>query len=147
MTWKVPVLSAVVLGGSALVVFAGSALVSSTRPAEEDETPVAATANAAVAKLDVRGMTCGSCATTARIALERMGGIRDADVSFETSSATVRYDRALTRPAQFIAELERLTGYKATVVDDAADRAATGTAPVSTPAAAPANAARANGDR
>lgn len=141
MTWKVPVLGAVVLAASALVVFAGSALVSSPRPVAEEKARVAAAADAAVAKLDVRGMTCGSCAMTARIALERMDGIHDADVSFETRSATVRYDRALTAPTRFIAELERLTGYQATVVADGADRDATA------PASAPASAVPANGER
>lgn len=135
MTWKVPVLGAVVLAGFALVVLAGSALVSATRSVEEEEAQVAAAADAMVAKLDVRGMTCGSCATTARIALERIDGIHDAEVSAESNSATVRYDRALTRPTQFIAELERATGYEATVVDDRSARDVTEAAPATaTPA-------------
>lgn len=65
-------------------------------------------------RLDIEGMTCGSCATTARIVLERTLGVIDAHVSYAESAATVQYDEALTTPTAIIARLEEYTGYVAT---------------------------------
>lgn len=69
------------------------------------------------ARLAIEGMTCGSCATTARIALERVDGVYRADVSFDSASAVVLYDPAKTTPNVFITRLEKLTGYRARQVD------------------------------
>ena len=68
-------------------------------------------------RLNIEGMTCGSCALTARIVLERTPGVFDADVSYEESTATVWYDDAVTSVADVIARLEEFTGYKATVAE------------------------------
>ena len=74
------------------------------------------TSNAgATAHLTIAGMTCSSCAVTARVALKRMPGIRDAAVSLESGTGTVVYDPVETKPEAFIAELARMTGYVATV--------------------------------
>lgn len=72
----------------------------------------------ATVKLAIRGMTCGSCATTARVALQRVEGIYRADVSYESKSGVVSYDPARTSPESFIAHLKKLTGYEATVVPE-----------------------------
>ena len=77
----------------------------------------AARPDTARVRLAVGGMTCGSCATTARIALERVEGVYRADVSFDSASAVVLYDAARTTPDVFIARLEKLTGYRARPVD------------------------------
>ena len=69
-------------------------------------------------RLNIEGMTCGSCALTARIVLERTPGVFDAEVSFEESTATVLYDDSVTSAADVIARLEEYTGYKATVAED-----------------------------
>ena len=69
-------------------------------------------------KLRVKGMTCGSCATTARMALERSEGVHRADVSYDSASAVVVYDPKKTSPPKFIVALKKLTGYEATVVPD-----------------------------
>ena len=53
--------------------------------------------------------------------LQRVAGVDDADVSFEAGRAVVTYDPELTAPAQFIAELERMTGFEAEVMGAAAD--------------------------
>ena len=69
-------------------------------------------------RLNITGMTCGSCALTARIVLERTPGVLEAEVSYEESTATVWYDDAVTSAADVIARLEEFTGYKATVAED-----------------------------
>ncbi len=78
------------------------------------ETP----ADTAQVRLAIQGMTCGSCATTARLALRRVAGVYDATVSYDSASAVVKYDPAATAPDRFIAELARMTGYVARVVVD-----------------------------
>jgi copper chaperone CopZ len=72
-------------------------------------------ADTAVVRFAVSGMTCGSCATTARIALQRLPGVYRADVSYDSASAVVRYDPARVNPTQIAQHLERLTGYRATL--------------------------------
>jgi copper chaperone CopZ len=87
-------------------------------PATYVETDVAASpSDTARARLEIEGMTCGSCATTARVVLEHTAGVIDADVSYEESSAEVTYDPELITPEEFIARLEEMTGYKARVVE------------------------------
>jgi copper chaperone CopZ len=78
---------------------------------------------AALATLAISGMTCGSCATTARLALQRVPGVYRAEVSYDSASAVVRYDAARTSPAQFIEQLEQMTGYRAQVAASAATAA------------------------
>lgn len=70
----------------------------------------------AVTRFSVSGMTCGGCATTARIALRRLAGIYSADVSLDSASAVVRYNPRRVNPAQIAQHLERLTGYRATLL-------------------------------
>ncbi|MBI4542691.1 MAG: heavy-metal-associated domain-containing protein [Gemmatimonadetes bacterium] len=70
----------------------------------------------AVARFAVSGMTCGSCATTARLALQRLHGVYQATVSYDSSSAEVRYDPRQATPAGIAEHLERMTGYRATSV-------------------------------
>ncbi len=69
-------------------------------------------------RLNITGMTCGSCALTARIVLERTPGVLDAEVSYEQSTATVLYDDAVTSTADVIARLREYTGYEAEVAED-----------------------------
>jgi len=78
---------------------------------------VAAAADTAVATLAIEGMTCGSCATTARLALQRVPGVYKAHVSYDSASAVVRYDPPRTEPATFIAKLKEMTGYVARVAE------------------------------
>lgn len=75
--------------------------------------PVADTAQVRFA---VSGMTCGSCAMTARIALRRMEGVYRAEVSFDSATAVVWYDPVRTSPESVIAKLRDMTGYEARVL-------------------------------
>ncbi len=54
---------------------------------------------------------------TARVALEKVAGVEDADASYEEGSAVVTFDPTATSPAEFIGELTRLTGFTAEVVE------------------------------
>lgn len=69
-------------------------------------------------KLAIKGMTCGGCATAARMALQRAEGVYRAEVSFETASAVVMYDPDKTTPGALIAHLKKLTGYDARVLSE-----------------------------
>lgn len=69
-------------------------------------------------KLAVRGMTCGSCAVTARLVLQRVDGVYRAEVSHDSATAVVWYDPVRTSPQQFIAKLPEMTGYEARAVEE-----------------------------
>lgn len=73
-------------------------------------------------RLSIRGMTCGSCAKTAQLALEKTAGVYRAQVSYDSATAIVVYDPAKTAPERFIARLKKLAGYDAVVVPDAPPR-------------------------
>lgn len=66
-----------------------------------------------VRRFAIQGMTCGSCAVTARIAIQRSSGVYKAEVSYDEAKATVWYDSVQTSPSQIIAVLEKATGYEA----------------------------------
>lgn len=54
---------------------------------------------------------------TARVALEKVDGVEEAEASYEAGSAIVRFDPNVTSPTEFIGELTRLTGFTAEVVE------------------------------
>ena len=53
------------------------------------------------------------------MAVERVEGVREATFSYAKGDGFVTYDRTATSPDEFIAELERLTEFTATVREDA----------------------------
>lgn len=75
-------------------------------------------ADTAQVRLHISGMTCGSCPTTARLALKKFAGVYSATVTLEDSLGVVRYDAHRVTPAQIASQLNRLTGYVATVLPD-----------------------------
>ncbi len=79
--------------------------------------PTDVAADTAKVKLAISGMTCGSCATTARIVLKRVAGVYDAEVSYDSASAVVLYDPEETSPEEFISYLEEMTGYEARIAE------------------------------
>lgn len=101
------------LGATSICAICVPAVASRTRAPS-----ASVTGDTATVKLAIRGMTCGSCAATARIALQRANGVYQAEVSFESASAVVHYDAGKTTPEAFIAHLKKLTGYQASVVED-----------------------------
>lgn len=54
------------------------------------------------ATLDVRNMTCATCAITIRKALEKVPGVIDAKVDYDHKTATVKYDPARTDPSALV---------------------------------------------
>jgi copper chaperone CopZ len=63
-------------------------------------------------------MTCGSCPTTARLALKRLKGVYSASVTLDDSLGVVRYDPRQVNPGQIAAHLTKLTGFGATILTD-----------------------------
>ncbi|MEK6768686.1 MAG: heavy metal-associated domain-containing protein [Gemmatimonadota bacterium] len=88
----------------------GSPVGAATLAAAEVQAP-----DTAVARFAIQGMTCGSCATTARVALQRLAGVYRANISYDSATAVVRYDPRRLTPAQIAQHLEHLTGYRATL--------------------------------
>jgi copper chaperone CopZ len=79
---------------------------------------VALAPDTATARLHISRMTCGSCPTTARLALQHLSGVYSAVVTLDDSLGVVRYDPRRVTPAQIAAHLTKLTGFGATVVAD-----------------------------
>src|SRR5439155_6632940 len=78
----------------------------------------AQTPDTATVRLHISKMTCGSCPTTARLALKRLKGVYSASVSLDDSLGVVRYDPRQVNPAQIAAHLTKLTGFGATILTD-----------------------------
>jgi len=78
----------------------------------------AQTPDTATVRLHISKMTCGSCPTTARLALKRVAGVYSATVTLHDSLGVVRYDPRQVNPAQIAARLTRLTGFGATILPD-----------------------------
>jgi len=72
----------------------------------------------ATVRLHISRMTCGSCPTTARLALKRLPGVYSATVTLADSLGVVRYDPRRVTPAQLAAHLTQLTGFGATILPD-----------------------------
>ena len=76
----------------------------------------AQTPDTATVRLHISKMTCGSCPTTARLALKRLKGVYSATVTLDDSLGVVRYDPRQVNPAQIAAHLTKLTGFGATIL-------------------------------
>lgn len=81
----------------------------------------AQTPDTATVRLHISKMTCGSCPTTARLALKRLPGVYSATVTLDDSLGVVRYDPRQVTPVQIAAHLTRLTGFGATILSPAGD--------------------------
>ena len=68
------------------------------------------------ANFAIENMTCASCPITVRKAMERVPGVQSVKVDFETKTATVEYDPALSTPAD-IAAAPTGNGYPATLIE------------------------------
>ncbi len=76
----------------------------------------AQTPDTATVRLHISKMTCGSCPTTARLALNRLKGVYSATVTLDDSLGVVRYDPRQVTPGQITAHLTRLTGFGAVIL-------------------------------
>jgi copper chaperone CopZ len=64
--------------------------------------------------LHIEGMTCGGCTLATRTVLERLDGVRKAEVEYEKKRAVVTFDPVRVTVAQMIAAVATLE-YTATV--------------------------------
>lgn len=76
----------------------------------------AQTPDTATVRLHISKMTCGSCPTTARLALKRLKGVYSATVTLDDSLGVVRYDPRQVSPAEIAVHLTKLTGFGATIL-------------------------------
>ncbi|HZI23110.1 MAG TPA: heavy metal-associated domain-containing protein [Gemmatimonadales bacterium] len=76
------------------------------------------TPDTATVRLHISKMTCGTCPTTARLALRRLSGVYSATVTLDDSLGVVRYDPSKVTPDLIAAHLTRLTGFGATILRD-----------------------------
>jgi len=63
-------------------------------------------------QIKVSGMTCEACAVSVQRSLEKVKGVRHAEVSSEKGLATVTYDDSQTTEQQLRAAIDK-TGFKA----------------------------------
>ncbi len=90
----------------------GVALIAAPRLA------VAQAPDTATVRLHISKMTCGSCPTTARLALKRLTGVYSARVTLDDSLGIVQYDPRRVTPPQIAEHLTRMTGFVATALTD-----------------------------
>lgn len=65
----------------------------------------------------VEKMTCAACPITIRKAMQRVDGVKDVSVDFDTKTATVLYDADVTSAMQ-IGESSGNVGFPASVIED-----------------------------
>ncbi len=75
-------------------------------------TSTSAQAETKTVKLDIEGMTCGSCAASVKTALGKLDGIRNVQISFEQKGGTVEFDAAKVSEARIV-EVVSQAGFKA----------------------------------
>lgn len=73
-------------------------------------------------ELAITGMTCAACATRIEKGLNRLPGIRSANVNLATESATVHYQPGFAEPEDVFEKVRKL-GYKAALKNDVPDEA------------------------
>ncbi|MEX1243785.1 MAG: cation transporter [Thermoanaerobaculia bacterium] len=66
------------------------------------------------ATLQVKGWTCGACASASKIALKKVNGVESVSTDTTKAEAVVTYDDSRVTPQQLVEAVEKL-GYKATV--------------------------------
>ncbi len=67
--------------------------------------------------MNIEKMTCALCPITVRKAMERVDGVQDVEVDFDTKTATVTFDDTKTTAAD-VAQASTDVGYPATPVSD-----------------------------
>ena len=56
--------------------------------------------------LNIKGMTCGGCVKSVSSVLQKIAGVSGVEVSLEQNRATISYDPAQAKPAQFKSAIE-----------------------------------------
>lgn len=81
------------------------------KPGSTAAAPPVPAAGMKTASFKVEGMTCVSCETTIKLALERTLGVEHAEVSYDRGEAVVEYDPQKTTPDK-LRDAINSTGYK-----------------------------------
>lgn len=77
--------------------------------------PVAAAdGSSAILRVEIPGMNCAACALNIEAVLRKQDGVSQAEVSFDTKEALVRYDTSKLSPQKIISVIDQ-TGFKAKV--------------------------------
>jgi len=63
--------------------------------------------------MDIEKMSCATCPLTVRIAMQRVDGVQDVDVDFDSKTAVVTFDDEKTS-AEIVAQASTDVGYPAT---------------------------------
>lgn len=66
------------------------------------------------ATLNIEGMTCGACASAAKVALKKLDGVTNAKVSYKTKEAIVEYIEGKVSTEEMVDAVDSL-GYKTNV--------------------------------
>ena len=99
--------------GVVLVTAAFPSLSSAILRATQSNIPVAAAdGNSAVLKVKIPSMDCAACALNIQSVLKKQIGVHQAQVTFDTKEAVVRYDTTKLSPEKIIAAIDQ-TGFKA----------------------------------
>jgi copper chaperone CopZ len=102
-----------VAAGVVLVTAAFPSLSSAILRGTQSNAPVAvADENSAVLKVKIPSMDCAACALNIQSVLKKQAGVQQAQVSFDTKEAVVRYDATKLSPEKIIAAIDQ-TGFKA----------------------------------
>lgn len=101
-----------------LLIAAANATPVSTAAAVLDTAKLAAVQAPAAdtVRLKVEGMTCGGCAISARMVLERLEGVEKAEVDYDRKLAIVHYDAKKVSPQKMIDALKSKLKYTAIVI-------------------------------
>ena len=68
-------------------------------------------------KIDVTGMHCASCSTLIDRALNKVDGVKSANVNLTTNKATIEYDKGKTNEAALVSTIQN-KGYGARIVSE-----------------------------
>ena len=99
--------------GVVLVTAAFPSLSSAILRGAQSNAPVAVDhENIAVLKAKIPSMDCAACALNIQSVLQKQSGVQQAQVSFDTKEAVVRYDATKLSPEKIIAAIDQ-TGFKA----------------------------------
>lgn len=106
--------------GAAIAGFAGQTVNAQAGCCAAPKTVAQQSSNSAqtdikTVKLDIEGMTCGSCAASINTALKKIEGVGTVDIKFEQKGGTVEYNPAKVNE-KTIVETVNKSGFKAQVV-------------------------------
>jgi copper chaperone CopZ len=96
--------------------FLGAVLVALVLVACGDTNAAQQSSATAKAVFHIDGMTCGGCEAGVKVALEKLAGVQNAEVSYEESRASVTYDPGKVSTQDMKAAVEGL-GYQARLAE------------------------------